>query len=375
MTRVRLEAVTHHYPGTVALDDVTLDICRGGITSILGPSGCGKTTVLKLIGGLLRPTVGTIRFDGRDVTEVAAERREAVMVFQDHRLFPFLTVLDNVAFGLRMQGIDRRRREHAATEMLERVGLDGFAPRRPASLSGGQRQRVALARALVLKPRVLLLDEPLSNLDTHLRDEMRDLIRDIHDEHMLTTITVTHDQQEAVALADEIALLLDGRLEQHGAPRAFFERPATARAAAFFGNPNLVPGVFDGTHVETPVGRLRPSSVAPSVTRARRVGVVLRPERLRVGAGDGRPRVQGTVTGSTFLGTRVRARVDVAGHQVLVDASDASLADVGPGTHVELHIPDDAVCVVPPDAGSVPGQAGADEAPVDESGVRGRARS
>jgi ABC-type Fe3+/spermidine/putrescine transport system ATPase subunit len=358
---IRLDRLTRRYGEVVALDELTLDIGGGTVTALLGPSGCGKTTALKLVAGLLDPSGGRVLFGGRDVTEVAAERRGAVMVFQDHRLFPYLTAGDNVAFGLRMRGMARRERRRQAEAVLERVGLEGLAGRRPAELSGGQRQRVALARALVLEPEVLLLDEPLANLDAHLRAGLRELILDVQREREFTTVVVTHDQEEAVVLAEDIALLFDGRLHQHGAPRTFFEHPATERTARFFGATNLVPGRRSGDHVETPLGRLRVPDGAPGGPD---VWLTVRPERLIVAAPDAavEHRVAGRVVSSAFLGTRTRAVVEVADVQLTVDAADDALADVGPGSGLTLGLPPEALWTVPREPGAAPAADGAEPA-------------
>ena len=352
MTDLRLRGLTRRFGDVLALDHLDLDVGGGSITVLLGPSGCGKTTALRLIAGLLTPTAGQVWFGDREVTAVPAERRGAVMVFQDHRLFPFLSAGDNVAFGLRLRGVDRRERRRAAEGVLERVGLAGLAGRRPSELSSGQRQRVALARALVLDPEVLLLDEPLANLDAHLRADLRDLLLDLQRERDLTMVVVTHDQEEAVVLATDIALLFDGRLHQHGAPRAFYERPATARTARFFGNRNLVPGTRHGAVVDTPLGRLVVPEGAPGGDD---VWVLLRPERLQVvrGAVD-LPQVTGRVRSSVYLGTRTRVEVEVAGARLRVDAADDALADAGPGTLLTVARPPGAVWTVPRDDHALP---------------------
>jgi ABC-type Fe3+/spermidine/putrescine transport system ATPase subunit len=346
---IRLEGLTRRYGSVTTLDALTLDIGGGTVTALLGPSGCGKTTALKLVAGLLDPSGGRVLFDGRDVTDVPAERRGAVMVFQDHRLFPYLSAGDNVAFGLRMRRVPRRQRRRDAEAVLERVGLDGLASRRPAELSGGQQQRVALARALILRPDVLLLDEPLANLDAHLREGMRELILDVQRERYLTTVVVTHDQEEAVVLSEDIALLFDGRLHQHGAPRTFFDHPATERTARFFGAANLVAGRRHGDVVATPLGSLRVPDGAPGGPD---VWLTIRPERLVVGgahATDGQ-HVQGRVVSSAFLGSRTRATVEVAGVRLTVDVADDALADVGPGSRLTLGLPAEALWTVPRDA-------------------------
>jgi putative spermidine/putrescine transport system ATP-binding protein len=357
---IRLEGLTRSYGSAVALDGLTLDIGGGTVTALLGPSGCGKTTALKLMAGLLVPSEGRVLFDGRDVTDVPAERRGAVMVFQDHRLFPYLSAGDNVAFGLRMRGVPRRQRRRDAEAVLERVGLDGLASRRPFELSGGQQQRVALARALILQPEVLLLDEPLANLDAHLREGMRELILDVQRERGLTTVVVTHDQEEAVVLSEDIALLFDGRLHQHGAPRTFFEHPATERTARFFGAANLVAGRRHGDHIHTPLGCFR---VLDGASGGPDVWLMIRPERLVVGdahATDGQ-RVHGRVVSSAFLGTRTRAIVEVAGVRLTVDVAGDALADVGPGSLLALGLPAEALWTVPRDATTGPTSPAADE--------------
>ncbi|MEX1164952.1 MAG: ABC transporter ATP-binding protein [Nitriliruptor sp.] len=360
MTDIRLEGLTRRYGSVTALDGLTLDIGGGTVTALLGPSGCGKTTALKLVAGLLDPSGGQVLFDGHDVTDVPAERRGAVMVFQDHRLFPYLSAGDNVAFGLKMRGVPRRQRRREAEAVLERVGLDGLADRHPAELSGGQQQRVALARALILQPEVLLLDEPLANLDAHLREGMRELILDVQRERDLTTVVVTHDQEEAVVLSEDIALLFDGRLHQHGAPRTFFEHPATERTARFFGAANLVAGRRHGDRVHTPLGSLRVPDGTPGGPD---VWLTVRPERLVVGdtpAADGQ-HVQGRVVSSAFLGTRTRATVEVAGVRLTVDVADDALADVGPGSLLTLGLPAEALWTVPREATAGPTPRAADE--------------
>ena len=207
MTQVAIKELTKVYPGADApsVDNLTLDIGSGDLAALLGPSGCGKTTTMKMIAGLLPPTAGDVAFDGRSVLNDKPENRGVVMVFQNYLLFPYMSVADNIGFGLKMRKVPRGEIARRVGEMLELVRLPDLGARRPRELSGGQQQRVALARALIVKPRVLLLDEPLSNLDAHLRFEMRDLIRGLQQEMGITTIFVTHDQEEAVVLADRIA--------------------------------------------------------------------------------------------------------------------------------------------------------------------------
>ncbi|HSH01823.1 MAG TPA: ABC transporter ATP-binding protein [Anaerolineae bacterium] len=314
MTEVKLVGLTKAYDGErAAVHELNLTMACGRITAVLGPSGCGKTTMLKMIAGLLTPTAGDILFDGESVVGVAAERRGAVMAFQNHLLFPHMNVYDNVAFGLRMQGVAKGEVRERVVEMLARVQLAGYERRRPRQLSGGQRQRVALARALVVKPKVLLLDEPLSNLDAHLRQEMRDLIFGLQRELGITTVVVTHDQEEAVVLGDRLALLFGGVLQQEGEAALFYERPLTPAIARFFGGINFLEGEKRGELVETVVGCLRVAAdndvVGPAV-------VTIRPENIMVGEGEGENWLRARVRRHLYVGTHTRFELAV-GEMVL----------------------------------------------------------
>jgi len=235
MTDLLLDRLTVNYGETRALSDFTLAINEAELVALLGPSGCGKTTALKIVAGLLGPASGDVRFDGVSVLHIPAERRGATMVFQKPLLFPHMTVAENVGFGLRMRRLKKDEIATRVAQALRLVRLEGYERRKPHELSGGQEQRVTLARALVTEPRVLLLDEPFSALDENLRGEMRLLVRELQQRLRITTIFVTHDQREAIAVADRIALLLDGRIEQFGAPRDLLLNPHSARAARFFG--------------------------------------------------------------------------------------------------------------------------------------------
>jgi ABC-type Fe3+/spermidine/putrescine transport system ATPase subunit len=232
---LRLDRVVAGYGSHQVLEALSLDVPAGSLSALLGPSGCGKTTALKAIAGLLPIEAGDVWFGEERMTDVPAERRGVAMVFQTPLLFPHMTVGENVGFGLEMRGWPAGRRREAVAEALQLVQLDGLAGRKPGALSGGQEQRVALARALVTEPRVLLLDEPLSALDEHLRAEMRLLIRDLQRRLGITTLFVTHDQREAADIADEVVLILRGQVAQAGAPRAFYTTPATEDVARFFG--------------------------------------------------------------------------------------------------------------------------------------------
>jgi ABC-type Fe3+/spermidine/putrescine transport system ATPase subunit len=309
-------------PGRPVVRGVDLTVAGGMLTALLGPSGCGKSTVLKAVAGLLTPAAGDVAVDGISVLGLPAERRPVGLVFQKPLLFGHLSVGDNVAFGLRMQRLPRAARRRRAAEMLERVGLSGLAGRRVGELSGGQEQRVALARALVLGPRVLLLDEPFSQLDADLRQRMRELVRRVQRELAVTTLFVTHDQQEAVELADAVVLMLDGRVEAAGSPASFYTDPPTLAAARFFGVVNEVPGEVVGDVFACPLGRLplaAPALDGPGV-------LVIRPEAVRVG-GDPRTAVRTTVLDVRFRGT----------HQVVVLAGPGEVvltASLPPGARV-----------------------------------------
>src|SRR5262249_54475117 len=237
--QVRLERLHKKYQDAVAVADLSLEVERGAFVSLLGPSGCGKTSTLRMIAGLIRPTSGRTFIGGRDVTDLPPRRRRLAMVFQQFALFPHMTVADNVAFGLRMHGFPRRERQGRVEEALELVGMRELATRYPKHLSGGQQQRVALARAVVVEPEVLLLDEPLSNLDAKLRQRMRDELVRLHRRLGITSLYVTHDQEEAMVMSDLIAVMNEGRIVQLGTPRELYEQPKSPFVADFIGSSNL----------------------------------------------------------------------------------------------------------------------------------------
>ncbi|MCA9970986.1 MAG: ABC transporter ATP-binding protein [Anaerolineales bacterium] len=348
MTELTLHHLHKAYGRHVAVRGLSLTAPCGRITALLGPSGCGKTTILKLIAGLLPPDGGDVRFNGRSVLPIPAEKRGAVMVFQNHLLFPTMTVAENVGFGLRMRGVDRATIRQRVAAMLDLVKLPGLQQRRPHELSGGQQQRVALARALVVEPAVLLLDEPLSNLDAHLRNEMRDLIFGIQRQLDITTLVVTHDQEEAVILADQIALIFDGALQQVGAPEAFYERPLTPAVARFFGGVNFIRGHKRGGCVETALGRFQP---AAGELPDGPVTLTIRPENVRLGREPAAANtLAGRIRGHVYAGTHTRFIVETA------DPAQPPLAVVAPagsqhhhqdGDAVHLHLPADKIWLMP----------------------------
>lgn len=346
-TTVEIKGLTKRFGDVEAVSEVDLRIEPGEVTAMLGPSGCGKTTTLKMIVGLLAPTYGDVLFDGTSVVRTKAEKRGAVMVFQSHLLFPYMSVEDNVGFGLRMRGVSKNEIRQRASEMLERVGLGGMGKRRPHELSGGQQQRVALARALVVEPKVLLLDEPLSNLDAHLREDMRLLITEIQQEFKLTTIVVTHDQQEAVLLADRIALMLDGMLEQVGTPEDFYTRPRTERAARFFRWSNLLRGEFRDGAVETSLGRFE---VAGGAVDHGPATVAFRPDAVEFD--PGRNEIEAVVNEMVFLGDAIRISLTAGDESLEMVTKPEAARRVQPGEIVRVGVPPELTwAVIPNDDG------------------------
>ena len=342
MTGLSLQGLGLTYPGAArpALDGLTLDIPSGSLTALLGPSGCGKTTALRIIAGLQAPDAGDVTLDGVSILSLSPERRGVVMVFQAPLLFPHLSVADNVGFGLRMRHLPRAAIGARVAEMLDLVQLPGFGPRKPRELSGGQAQRVALARALILRPKVLLLDEPLSSLDADLRAEMRDLIRGLQRSLGITTIFVTHDQQEAVVLADRIALLLDGQLRQYAAPEVFYQRPATMAVARFFGGRNFVPGRVEGAVFHCLLGEL---TLPPGMPSGQGL-LTIRPECVQIGPGVNG--LMAVVTDRAFLGTQTRLMLQVGDVALEAVVSPDLAAGIVVGQPVQVHLPPGALWVM-----------------------------
>jgi putative spermidine/putrescine transport system ATP-binding protein len=338
---VEFRALRRSFGTTVALDGLDLTVRPGELLALLGPSGCGKTTVLRTLAGFAHPDSGQVLLDGRDVTRVPAHRRDTGMVFQAYSLFPHLNAVDNVAFGLRMRKVRAAERRARAAELLELVGLAGHGDRYPHQLSGGQQQRIALARALALRPRVLLLDEPLSALDAKVRLTLREEIRHLQQELGITTLFVTHDQEEALSMADRVAVMRNGRMEQCATPADLYGRPATAFVAEFVGTMNRIPGrTGDGPTVEV-LGRSLP--VDGDAPAGPEVDVLIRPETVRVSAD---PEGGSQVVATAFLGAVTRLTVRLPeGHTVKADLPTPDADALACGVAVSLTLPDRPVLV------------------------------
>jgi putative spermidine/putrescine transport system ATP-binding protein len=320
MSFLRLESLTKRFGDAVAVDSLTLQVEQGQLVALLGPSGCGKTTTLQMIAGFVEPTAGAISLEGKDLVAVRPSQRGLGIVFQSYALFPHMTVAHNVGFGLEMRGVGRAERDQRVAEALEMVGLKGFESRYPRRMSGGQQQRVALARALVIRPSILLLDEPLSNLDAKLREEMQIELRTIQRTLGTTTLLVTHDQSEAMALADNIVVMNKGRAEQVGPPQDVYERPATPFVAEFLGKTNVLPAVLepstDGLVCVLADGRWLVADKA-STLQPGPAQIAVRPERIRFG-GDAPSRLTGTVRVRIFQGSQWLYQVDTPAGLVTV---------------------------------------------------------
>ncbi|KPJ74139.1 MAG: hypothetical protein AMS14_05790 [Planctomycetes bacterium DG_20] len=353
MIPLRLEQVTKRFGRVVAVDDVSLAVGPGELFFLLGPSGCGKTTLLRVIAGFYAPDGGRVFFGDADVTGRPPHRRNCGMVFQNYALWPHMSVLDNVAFGLAVRGMGRLERRRRAMEVLGVVQMAEFARRRPTQLSGGQQQRVALARALAIEPDYLLLDEPLSNLDAKLRLQMRTEILRVQRAHRVTSVYVTHDQDEALSMADRLAVVRDGRVVALGTPRHLYQDPPTAWVAGFLGATNLLEGELadrepGAVRIGTAFGSLRADRAPPgSVGRA--VTISVRPEDLRLLPAGGPAPEENTfdveVLSRTFQGETEQARVRLGPHEVVVSGRPTDLPPTAAGEQARLFVPAAAIRV------------------------------
>ncbi len=350
---------------TLAVDDVSMAIASGELFFLLGPSGCGKTTLLRIIAGLLEPTAGSVRFADRDVTALPAEKRNTAMVFQNYALWPHMTIAKNVEFGPKMRGRGRAEARRLARENLLRVQMDLFASRKPNQLSGGQQQRVALARALAAEANLLLLDEPLSNLDARLRAHMRGELRRLVKQSQMTAIYVTHDQIEAMAMADRIAVMDSGKIAQVGSPGELYDRPASRFVAAFMGEANFVEGKMIATGypvtIETPFGKL-PAADHRGIQAGSKVTCCIRPERIAISTApadtapadtqgaasrNSQARIPATVKSSVYLGETTQYTCSLGGSVLWkVSALSQAAEAIRDGQAVTLVISPADVCVL-----------------------------
>jgi putative spermidine/putrescine transport system ATP-binding protein len=353
MARLEIERLSKHFGATVAVHDVSLDVRDGEFVVLLGPSGCGKTTTLRMIAGFIAPTAGRVRLGGKDVTALPPWKRNAGMVFQSYALFPHLTVAENVAFGLEMRKVARADIASRIAEALRLVRLGGLSERLPRQLSGGQQQRVALARALIIRPDVLLLDEPLSNLDAKLRETVRVEIRELQHELGITTVMVTHDQEEALIMADRLVVMSEGSVRQVGSQRDLYERPADRFVAGFVGRSNLLSGTVVGPgRFQTDGGisiACLDGALGPGV-------IALRPERLVLGSASAGldNRVSGTVELVSYLGSSIDVHVRVSPADRVV-VSRPNLADSAlpkEGDRIDVGWPASAAVVLTGEGGA-----------------------
>jgi putative spermidine/putrescine transport system ATP-binding protein len=344
-TSVVLQNLSRFFGATKALDGLSIDMAPGELVALLGPSGCGKTTALRIVAGFEIADTGSVLIDSKDISSVPAAKRDMGMVFQSYSLFPNMSALDNVAFGLRMRKVGAGDRRKRAGELLDLVGLAPQAKQYPHQLSGGQQQRVALARALAIEPRVLLLDEPLSALDAKVRLQLREQIRTLQQRLGTTTLFVTHDQEEALSMADRVGVMNKGKLEQIAAPDELYDHPATAFVAEFVGVMNRIPAELQGGGMVTALDSTVPVRGEAPDESASAVDVLVRPEGLTMTVIENG---NGIVTTRTFLGSVTRVAVLLSGDvTVQVDKASSEAGALAPGTSVSVTLPSEPVLIAP----------------------------
>ena len=346
MSDLKISNLYKSFPGMdrPAVNNISLDIKSGGLIAFLGPSGCGKTTILKMITGLFQPDSGDISLDNTSLLPIATEKRGVVMVFQNYLLFPYMNVNENVGFALKMKGIEKEEIDKKVKDMLELVKLPDIGDRKPKQLSGGLQQRVALARALISKPRLLLLDEPLSNLDAHLRDEMRELIVTIQQKLNVTTVFVTHDQEEAVLLADKIALIFDGELQSFASPKEYYEVPVNERAARFFGGVNFLKSTINNNKIETEIGPINYQQKNRNELSSNHL-LTIRPENIEISKTNTYKEnyFSGIVTSIIFSGTNTRYKVKVKDTVLDCSVQSVGLKELSQNDNVFVHLPSEKI--------------------------------
>lgn len=335
MSQIRLENITKQFDDKVILNKISLSVEEGEMISLVGPSGSGKTTALKLIAGLLDPTYGEIFINEESVTSIGAESRGAVIVFQDYLLFPHMTVIENIAFGLKVRSVGKEERESEARKLIDLVQLTGNEKKYPKELSGGQKQRVAIARALAIKPKVLLLDEPFSNLDTNLRASMRSFIQEIQRKLNITTILVTHDTDEALMTSDRVAVLLNGEIVQLDIPKKIYDDPVTMEVANFFGDNNYITGKISNSKIETSFGDWNIKTDYEGS-----VHIMIRPESFKFSSSEV-GNISGLIKERSFAGNKIIYNIETDKNTFKV-ISDPTF-DFGVGKKVNLELRKDKV--------------------------------
>jgi len=346
MSDLKISNLMKSFPGMdrPAVNNVDLDIKTGELVAFLGPSGCGKTTILKMITGLFQPDSGDITLDNESLLPIATEKRGVVMVFQNYLLFPYMNVNENVGFALKMKGIAKDEIDKKVKDMLELVKLPDIGNRKPKQLSGGQQQRVALARALISKPKLLLLDEPLSNLDAHLRDEMRELIVTIQQKLDVTTVFVTHDQEEAVLLADKVALIFDGELQSYASPKEYYESPTNERAARFFGGVNFLKATINKSNIDTEIGSIKYTQKNKNELLNNHQ-LTIRPENIEISKTNifKENYFSGIVSSIIFSGTNTRYKIKIKDTILDCSVPSVGIKEISKNDEVFIHLPVDKI--------------------------------
>ena len=346
MSGLVIENVTKKFGSFTAVEDVNLHFTSGEMICFLGPSGCGKTTLLRVIAGLESPTEGTIEFDGQNLTSIPVHQRNVGMVFQSFALFPHLSVAENISYSMRVRGHSKTEREDRVRELLDMIHLPGIEDRRISQLSGGQRQRVAIARALALNPQIFLLDEPMSALDANLRESMQIELRKLQQELGITTVVVTHDQTEAMTMADDIVVMSAARVQQTGRPIDIYKKPVNKFVAGFIGTSNLLPAKMTGAD-QVRIGEhgIRVCQSGEGVAQGQDVLLMTRPEEIYIRAGSDRSaenQVNGRVTFIRDIGATIEILVDCGGHEISALMTPKGFPDVKVGQDVLVEMPVDA---------------------------------
>lgn len=328
MSHIELKDISKTFEDKNVLKNMNLVVNEGEMVSLLGPSGCGKTTTLKIIAGLVKPDKGDILFNDKSILNVPVEKRGAVIVFQDYLLFPHLTVEENVGFGLKMAKVKKSIRKKRVKEMIDLVRLNGHEKKYPREISGGQKQRVAIARALAIEPKVLLLDEPFSNLDTRLRESMRGFVCDLQRNLKITTILVTHDKEEALMISDKIAVMLNGEIKQFGTPVEIYERPISSLVADFLGEKNYIDGeIRDGMFVTT-IGKFK-----TKFNKFTKVKAMIRPEEIEITDKKG---ILGVVKDKIYVGEKIYYLIDCNGKALKSVANSRMSFEIGEQIHIHI---------------------------------------